>query len=191
MNLFGGLAEEYKSFVPRKEVVKVFLPVSIFLLLGYAVFSFFDPKTYWQGYLMIADMLVVLSAYPLLKATKNVNIVANLLVFLALPIQLPWLVTGGYFGHGFFWTVAWVPWAFLLVGRKQGVFWVSTLVFASLVLIGLNVLGIVPIAYSFLELVQIFAMLFVATFLMYKYDAQREFFEELSFRAIEKLQKKK
>jgi len=190
--LYGSFPEEFTDDMRsglrrRATIINSFTPFAIVLCIVYGYIAFNNPMTVWIGFVILATLVAVLISIPYVRRTKNVTLAAHILVAVAIPIQLSYLITGGPLGHGFFWAVAWVPWAFLLLGRKKAIIWVGVLIISSLALLLFDNLDIASIAYTFPEVIQIIFMLFIASVLLFIYEQQAEFFEKLSYRALDAL----
>lgn len=171
----------------RVRLVKLFTPVAIAFLVVYIVVAFRDTATVWYGYLLSFTLIAVLFNLFFLWGIKRANVAAHILVFLGMPVLLPWIVTGGPLGHGFYWGLVYIVWAFLLVGKRYSSIWIGLFFIGALLLItsGDN-LGI-SVTVSAWEFIQFGFMATVTYVLLALYDRQSAFFETLALKAVDKL----
>ena len=171
----------------RTRIVMLFSPVGMAFLIVYAYVSFLDPDTRWYGYVLSVIFGIVTANLFLLRNPKRVQLAANTLAALGIPVLIPWLFNGGPLGHGFFWSLVWIAWCFLLSGRR----WASYLLGLFFSFVGvcaiLHQQGVIAIAYSGYEIIQLFFMYAFTVALFYVYDTQATAFENLAYRAVDKL----
>ena len=187
----AGESASYQLGVRRRAaIVSTFTPLSVIFTIVYSIVTFQDPSLTWYGYILLAAFILLVVNIPLARMTGNITRATHFLVFLGYPVVLPWLITGGPLREGFFWTIPYIAWAFLLVGKKWATIWLTGYFALSTLILILGSLGYFHVAYSWIEFAQIAFMSATTAAFIYIYDQQSSFFEKLAYKALDTLEKR-
>lgn len=169
-----------EDFLKKNEVFKKFWPIALLFFLVYIPVSFFVLKDYFGGCILLVTFLFFIISLLIYFKTKNVRIVCNMLALLGIPVLIPWLITGGPAGSGFWWSTVYVVWAFLVTSKRSAIFWLTTYFILVLIVIFFSQNGMIVIAYPVSELLNL-SFAFVITFaLVFLFDEVREYYFQLS-----------
>lgn len=172
----------------RVQIVKWFSLPGMAFLLVYSYVSFLTPDTVFYAYILLTILFVLISNLIFLsQKPDSVKTAANVLAFLGIPVLIPWLFLGGPLGAGFYWAIVYIPWCFLLAGKRWGTIWLAVIYGFTAVFAVLQQLGLATIAYTGLEILQIFFMAGFSISLFYVYIGQATIFEKLAYKAIDAL----
>lgn len=150
-----------------------------FLIIG-AIFNIlflFLEQTPITKSVHIVGLLMAGINWMVYMATNSFRFVRHNMVFMGMVSIVPWLITGGPENMGFVWIVPFVLWAFFLTGSIAGSLWILLTFIVSLGIVVLSVFDVFSIAYSFLELLQLFMMALLTTALAYSFDWSRRIYE--------------
>jgi signal transduction histidine kinase len=173
----------------KQEVFKKYWPVAAIFFSVYIFASFFILKDYLSGWILSVTFLFFITTMVIYHRKKNVGLVSNLFASLGLPTLLPWLVTGGPASEGFWWSLTYVVWAFFVSNKKAAIFWLSTFLFLAVFMVILSFNGVLKIAYSTSELINLLFAYIITFILVYFFDGIREYYLQLSIRREAELSK--
>lgn len=95
-------------------------------------------------------------------------------LLIVMSMLLAMLITGGTQNTGIFWYFVFPVCAFFLTNKKQGMWWVVTLLVATVGVLLLAQLSLLKLPYTFIEIRQLLATLLVVTVGIYVYQQSRE-----------------
>lgn len=172
----------------RLSLIYVFIPIPILILIVANILALRDTTGNPFNALLFVYLLIMVAAIPIMRQTKNIRVAENILVFLAVPVQLLRLVLGGEPKIALFLIVPWAVFAFFLVGRKMALFWIGLLVSISTLLAFMGQQGIISVGYTMAELLQIYVFLLITIAILYLYDQRQELFQKIARKEQEKYQ---
>jgi signal transduction histidine kinase len=147
----------------KQQIIIKFSPVAVVFFCVFIPVDFFISKDYLSGWFLSGTFVFFILSMLVYVKTKNVKHISNMLATLGIPVLIPWLITGGPFGNGFWWSVVYVVWAFCVANQKSAIFWLSLHIVLSAVVAVFSHIGIVKIAYSIPQLLNVL-FAFVVTF---------------------------
>ena len=140
---------EAEGHLMQRDVVKKLWPVAAAFFCVYIPVTFFISNDYMAGWILLATFLFFILSMLIYLKTKNVTLITNMLALLGIHALIPWLISGGPGGIGFWWTLVYVVWAFFVSDKKTAFFWLSIHLVLSITIVILSQNGIIKIAYSF------------------------------------------
>jgi len=121
----------------------------------------------------------------LLKVSKNVKLSEDIILFGMILLLSAILIHGGYSRTGIYWIFTYPLLAFFLKGNKVGFLWNSLFLITIFLLMILDHMGIIPIAFSCEEIRQAILAYVIITILAYVFeDALLKSYNEVSRLAI-------
>lgn len=177
--LYGGISgdEDPKA----KTQVFIFNSFSLIGFLSVIVFGlvhiYFEDNGLLGALEIVGGIAMALNLVAL-RLTRNVFLASHLLLLTVFSLLLILLITGGVFNTGIYWYFTFIPAAYFLLGKSAGSVWILVLAAATLILVGLGSLGLVKIAYTFVEVRQLLVVLFIVTVLIYLYQSNKQKIEE-------------
>lgn len=188
----AGSSKTYQLGVrQRAAIMSVCTLLALIFLTVYGVISLTDPDLRWYAAIQLFAFIVLIINIPIARKTGNIRLASNIMVSLGLPVLLPWVVTGGPLDQGFYWTPVYIVWVFLLVGWRWAAGWLSTYLSIAAILVWLGEAGAYHVEYTWQEFAQILFMSGITFALLYTYEKQSSFFENLSSKALDALEKEK
>ncbi len=164
----------------NENLIDKFWPLAILFLLVFIPVSFFVFNDSLSGWFHTADLVIVLITAAYYYRTKDLQLATNVLVFMGIPILLPWLISGGPFGTGLWWSLIYVAWAFFLTDKKSAMLWLCAYGIVCAVVTLMAPIGLFETRYSIFELLNIlFAFVFL-TVLIYFFSNATEYYLNLS-----------
>lgn len=171
----------------KQKVITYIWPVAASFFIAYTLLSFFVLHEYVTGWILFINFLVFLAAMFVYFKTKNVSLGGHILASIGIPVLLPWLVTGGPGNVGFWWSLVYVIWTFIVVSKKQAVFWLSLHLVIASVIVVLSEKDFFKIAYSIPTLLNLLYAYIVATLYTYFLVSVLDYYLQLSQSRAEKL----
>lgn len=173
----------------QRLIVLLFLPIAFLFFGVFVPVSFFILHDYIAGWIHLATLLVLFSAVIVYFRTKNTRITTNMLASLGVPVLIPWLITGGPSNAGYWWSLVYVVWAFFVTDRKSAFFWLGLHLVLSVIVVVLSGTGVLEIAYSSAELLNILFAYVVTLSLVILFERARNYYTLLSARELEERKK--
>jgi len=177
--VWAGSIKLTEEDVLKQKTIRTIWPVATVFFIFFIFFSFFVYKSFTEGWILLGSFLLFIITIIINFRTKNNWLVGNALASLGIPVILPWLVTGGPAGVGFWWSLVYVVWAFIVTRRMEALCWLLVyLVFSGLIVV-FSRYGIVPVAYSLPVLLNLLFAYLITTIYVYflvtvlKYYLQR------------------
>jgi signal transduction histidine kinase len=161
--------------------------VAAVFFLVYIPVTFFIFKKNIEGWILLATFLFFIISMLSYYKTKNIQLISHLFAMLGFPVLMPWLITGGPSGAGFWWSLVNVVWVYFVTNKRAAIFWCSAHLIIAFIIVVLSQLGLFSIAYSISELLNFlfaFVMIFI---LVYLFDIAREYYLQLSVKRAEEL----
>lgn len=163
---------------PQMFIVNVFLLLAFISMVLFGLLLIFVENNPQLGYLEIAGgCAVALDALGLI-VTRNVRLARILLLCIMLGFLMLMLATGGTQGTGIFWFFVFPVSAFLLAGKRGGIFWMTLLFGSTLLFLLLANSGWVTIFYDPITIRQLLVSMCVMAIGVYAYQQAREKTEE-------------
>lgn len=155
------------------------LTIIFFVIIGaiFNIFFLFLEQTQMAKSVHVVGLLMVGVNWIVYMRTGNLNFIRNNMVFMGMVSIVPWLITGGPENMGFIWIVPFILWAFFLTGSIRGSLWILMTFILCFGIVTLSIFDVVSIAYSFMELFQLFVMALLTTALAYSFDWSRRMYE--------------
>jgi PAS domain S-box-containing protein len=179
---------QYKDYSLKTQAVLKLWPVAVIVVVSFITISFY-LEDYYSGWLQSISLLVLLLAVYVHYRSKNTWLISNILASLGLTVILPWIFTGGVAKTGLWFSIPYICWVFFLNRKQSTLFWLSVYVIAAGVITYLSTKGIVTIAYTPIELLNML-LVYVLTFvLLFLFDRIRESQVQLSKDEIEERKK--
>ena len=159
-----------KDYSLKKQAVLKLWPVAALVMSVFIPVSFY-VKDYYSGVLQCISLAILLiSVYLHSKSKANTRLISNILASLGLTVILPWIISGGADGTGLWFSIPYVCWVFFLNKRKPAIFWLSMYVVAAAIIVFLSTKGMVKIAYSHTELLNMLLIYILTFVLLYLFD---------------------
>ena len=178
----------YKDYSLKQQAVLKLWPVAAVVVSVFICISFY-LEDYYSGLLQSIGLIILLFAVYVHSKSKNTWLISNILASLGLPVIMPWIITGGSEGTGLWFSIPYVCWVFFLNKKKSAILWLSVYASVAGVIAYLSSKGVVNIAYTHVELVNMF-LVYVLTFvLLYLFDKVRDSQVRLSNDEIEERKK--
>lgn len=141
-----------------------FLSVTVF-----GVINLFE-QNYFTGISELIGGIVFLGNLLLLRFSKNLFFAKTVLLLSEGVLLLFLLSVGGIEKTGIYWFFTFPIATFFLMGRQKGIIWNLCLMIAILSVFILSTFGIISIVYTFIEIRQLLASLFMVCMLVYIYQ---------------------
>lgn len=167
------------QFIKRNVVIK-FWPIAVAFFTVFIPVSFLYSKDHLSGWILTGTFLFFIIAMMIYLKTKNIKIVTNMLALLGIPALLPWLITGGPTDAGFWWSLVYVIWVFLVTNKKSAIFWLSTFLMMAITIVLLSYKGVLTIAYTPPELLNLLFAYLMTFALVYLFNMVLEHFFEIA-----------
>lgn len=178
----------YKDYSLKQQAVVKLWPVAVVVVSSFIIISFY-LKDYYSGLLQGVSLIILLSAIYVHSKTRNTWLISNILASLGLTVIMPWIFTGGSERTGLWFSIPYVCWVFFLNKKMSTIFWLSLFAVVAALIDYLSTKGIVRIAYTHVELLNMF-LVYVLTFvLLYLFDTVRDSQVQLSKDEIEERKK--
>lgn len=175
--------------VLKQKVVNYIWPIAASFFVGYILLSFFVTKEFSTGWILLANFLIFLVIMMIYFKTKNVWLASNALAFIGIPVLLPWIISGGPGGVGFWWSLVYVVWAFIVTQKKPAIFWLAIHLALSVIIILLSFQGIVTLAYPISTLLNLLYAYIIEILYVYFLVAVLDYYLQLSQKRSEELHK--
>lgn len=169
-----------EDFFKKNEIIKKLWPLPIVFFLVYTPVSFFILKDYFTGWIHLVTLLFFIISLLVYRKIKNVKIINNMLAIIGIPALIPWLITGGPGGVGFWWSLVYITWAFYITTKKSAILLLSTYLVLSIIIVILSQMQIGKIAYTIAELLNLLFAYIITFSLVYLFDNVREYYFQLS-----------
>lgn len=165
----GGMPD-----VSTSDTKKIVHFINIFSLTGtIAVFLFgllnFSTGDRFVGTVELVLGVLAFSNALLMRRTRHPELAANVLLGIVLVLMIVLLITGGVDRTGIYWFPLFPTMAFFLRGKKAGVLWYLALMACSLATLLLFQMNVLSLAYTPVEIRQLFVSLSVLSLFIYLY----------------------
>lgn len=164
----------------KQKVIAYIWPVAASFFVAYILLSFFISKDYLTGWILLINFLVFSVVMIAYFKTKNVGLASNALAAIGIPVLLPWLINGGPAGVGFWWSIVYVIWAFIVTIKKTAIFWLLTHLVLSAIIVLLSFKGYVSVAYPMPILLNLLYAYIIATLYVYFLVSVLDYYLRLS-----------
>lgn len=171
----------------RQEVIVKFWPVAAFVLVIFVSLDFFVLKDYLVGWIHLGNLLFLILSMPLILKSKNVVLASNILPLLGLLTLMPFIFTGGPANTGFWWSIVYVIGCFLVTDKKWAIIWLTLYFSLTIVIMSFSIIGIVKIAYSIPELLNLLFAYIITFIFVYLFNQVREYYLQLANNKAEEL----
>lgn len=171
----------------QQKVVLKFWPIAVLFFLVFIPISFFVTEDYLAGWFLLCSFVFFILTMLFYLRTKNFHLITNMLASLGIPVLSPWLITGGPNEAGFWWSLVYVVWAFLVTDKKSAIYWLSAHFVISFSIVLLSQFHILTIAYSVYELLNVLFAYCLTFVLIFFFDNLREHYFQLSKNREEEL----
>lgn len=157
-------------------VLRKFFFINIFSLVGFifvtglGLQNLFLEKNYYTGIPELLGGIVFLLTLVFLRISHNLRISQAILLSTHGILLLVILATGGIEQTGIFWYFTFPAAAFFLTGKQNGIIWTLLLYCLTTLVLLLGLLGYTNLAYSLVEVRQLFIVLLALCILIYVYQ---------------------
>lgn len=159
---------------PKRLIVNSYtLIASIYCLASSWVFTVIYPHPLLAAVHTIATAVIVAN-YFTLKLSKNYDLATHTILATGTSVVVALFTTGGWYGSGYLWLFAYLPYAFFLGSSRQVKIWVSILFVSMLGVWVLQMLGVVAPVYTGVQVGNYFAALIVFTLCMFLFLHAKE-----------------
>lgn len=179
----------YEDESIKQKVIMTFWPIAVVFFSVFIPISFFVSHDYFAGWFLLSTFLFFGISMFIYRRTKNVTLITHMLCTLGIPVLIPWLITGGPANSGFWWSLVYIIWAFLIAGKKIAMIWLIFHLLFSVTIVIFAQYDYIEIAYSVSELLNVFFAYIVIFILVYLFNNIREHYFILSHRRAEELTK--
>jgi len=173
----------------KKKVIRTFWPIAVVFFSVFIPISFFVSHDYFAGWFLLCTFCFFGISMFIYAKTKNVVLITHMLCSLGIPVLIPWLLTGGPAQSGFWWSLVYIIWAFLIAGKKIAIIWLSFHLVLSVIVVILSQFSIIEIAYTTSELLNVLFAYVVIFILVYLFNNIRDHYFQLSNLRAEELSK--
>jgi signal transduction histidine kinase len=173
----------------RKEILAKFWPTASVVLLVYIPVSVFVLHDYAIAVLHFINLILVSTVIPACLKRGMVLSASNFICFIGMITIMPWLITGGPAGSGFWLSITYVIGAFLVSPKRWAIFWLALYAAIAVFIVMLSSKGWFPIAYPLPVLLNML-FIYITTFaFVYLFNMVREYYLELVLKRDEELLK--
>lgn len=149
--------------------INTFSIIGFLAAFGFGLLNIFE-KNYQVGIPDLLTGVAFLLNLILFRLTQNILLAKAIMLSTLGALLIVILATGGTENTGIYWFFAFPIAAFFLMGREKGIIWSLFLYCATAIVSLLGTLGYVSLAYSLVEIRQLFISLFVVCILVYLYQ---------------------
>lgn len=179
----------YEDQSIKQKVIMTFWPIAVVFFCVFTPISFFVSHDYFAGWFLLSTFLFFGISMFIYTRTKNVVLITHMLCSLGIPVLIPWLLTGGPANSGFWWSLVYIIWAFLIAGKRIAIVWLTAHLIISVGVVVLSKYGYVKIAYDVSELLNILFAYLVIFILVLLFNNIRQHYFVLSNKRAEELSK--
>lgn len=173
----------------KQKVITYIWPAASSFFVGYILLSFFVSKSFVTGWILVANFVIFIVIMLIYFKTKKIWLASNALAAIGIPVLLPWLISGGPAGVGFWWSLVYVIWAFIVTSKKTAIFWLMLHLGFSVVIVALSFKGFFTIAYSADTLLNLLYAYIIAILYSFFLVAVLDYYLRLSQKRAEDLHK--
>ncbi|HSX16935.1 MAG TPA: HAMP domain-containing sensor histidine kinase [Patescibacteria group bacterium] len=159
---------------PQAYVVNVFSLLAFVSLGLFGVLQITAEHNPHLGYLELAGAGAIALNSLGVRVTRNIPLARNLLLLTIVVFLMLMLLTGGTQNTGIFWFFAFPVSAFLLAGKKRGLYWMAALFGIAILMVLLSEFGVTTIPYDLVTVRQLLLSLSIVTAGIYAYQQARE-----------------
>lgn len=176
------------NLIKRETLIK-FWPIGGLVVVTYSLASFFLLHDYITGYIEAFILLVLVISMPLAIKHNKILFASNVLAAIGMSVILPMIFSGGPAGTGYWLSITYVVGVFLVTTKKSAIFWLSFYLLTSVFISFLASKGIVKIAYTFYELLNLWLIYIITFVFVYFFNQVREKYIELSYQELNEKRK--
>lgn len=159
---------------------KTIFPFSLTSTIFFAVCSvvyFIDNKASYSVLYIVASIYSIVSYY-FFQRTQNDKVIKIAVGLLSLPILIPSQIFGGMFGVDIFLLYIYTTWSFFILGKRLGLYYSLSVVFLSLFILLLQLLGYLGSYYDFKTILFFYFTYLIQVLVSYLYQNSKEVVEK-------------
>lgn len=168
----------------KKQTLVRFWPFASFIVSVYILVSVFILHDYFTAYIHSFNLLLLLVMMPICIRHNKILLASNTLAAVGMLTIFPWLFTGGLEGTGFWLSITYVVGAFLVTTKRSAIFWISFYLLSSMLIASLAFLGFFKIAYTPMQLANLWFIYVITFVFVYLFNEVREHYVQLSYKEL-------
>ena len=168
----------------KRQTLLRFWPLASFVVTIYVLVSIFIQHDYVLAGLHSFNLLLLAVFMPLCIRYNKVFLASNILAGIGMITIFPWIFTGGLEGTGFWLSITYVVGAFLVTTKRAAIFWISFYLLSSMLVAFLAHLGYFKIAYTTMQLANLWFIYVVTFVFVYMFNEVREHYIQLSYKEL-------
>lgn len=159
--------KESKPLPADLAIINIYTLIAIIYCSLSSILFFVIDKNFLLSAIHVAALIAIAFSYFLFTRAGRLAKAKNTILITGTLVVLSLFVSGGWSNTGYLWTFAYIPFAFFLSGKKDGLFWVLIFFCSCLIIVLFYLFHIITLPYPTVSLINFFSVFMVLIVCIY------------------------